>query len=90
MCLAKSSFGVGVLGRVVAFVLAFSFLGLTQTQAQQSVSSDSDRGSAAIGHYARARALIIEALAEFELGKRLAESMPSTKIIVFSGCDDFE
>ena len=25
-----------------------------------------------------------------ELGKRLAESMPSTKIIVFSGCDDFE
>lgn len=25
-----------------------------------------------------------------ELGKRLSESMPSTKIIVFSGCDDFE
>jgi tRNA U55 pseudouridine synthase TruB len=25
-----------------------------------------------------------------ELGKRLAETMPSTKIIVFSGCDDFE
>lgn len=25
-----------------------------------------------------------------ELGKRLSASMPSTKIIVFSGCDDFE
>ena len=73
MCSAKSSVGVGIVGRVVAFVLAFSFLGLTQAQAQQSISSDSERGGAAIGHYARSRALIIEALAEFELGKRLAD-----------------
>ena len=74
MCLANSRVvGVGIRGRFVAFVLAFLFLGLTQIQAQQGVPSDSERGNAAIGHYARARALIIEALAEFELGKRLAD-----------------
>lgn len=54
---------------VLAFLcVSFGFFGVADAQSYAS----SERSAAALGHYARARAMLIEALAEFEEGKRLA------------------
>lgn len=42
-------------------------------QAREKLVNGSERESAAIGHFARARALLIEAIAEFELGKSISD-----------------
>lgn len=55
---------------VTCQVAAFS-VGASEAQAQQQYASK-NRTSAALGHYARARAMLVEALAEFEQGRKYA------------------
>ncbi|MCC6934033.1 MAG: hypothetical protein IT292_12415 [Deltaproteobacteria bacterium] len=60
-----------------SFLLALLIINLTIAEIsisqQSTITGESERGSAAIGHYARSRSLLVEALAEFELGRRLAD-----------------
>lgn len=55
---------------VVVVSLAL-LIGATQVSAQSFASAE--RRSIAVGHYARARALLVEALAEFERGRHVAQ-----------------
>ena len=58
-----------------ALILGIFFVCEPQLAMAQQYSSryaSVERTSAARGHYARARALLVEALAEFEQGRRLA------------------
>ena len=51
----------------IAIVLAIPSAGLADQVASE------ERAAAAVGHYARARAMVVEALAEFEEGRKLAQ-----------------
>ncbi len=55
---------------VTCQVAAFG-IGASEAQAQQQYASK-NRTNAALGHYARARAMLVEALAEFEQGRKYA------------------
>ncbi len=48
----------------------FSFASLNEAEAQRYASKE--RSNVAVGHYARARTMMVEALKEFEQGRRLA------------------
>lgn len=66
-------------GKRAIFVLAVSLAGgLGQTAEAQEFNGPASEQEAAraIGHYARARSLLIAALREFDIGRRVAE--PST------------
>lgn len=62
---------VSLKGALVLGCGAASFAGFAQTAAADQYAS-SERSAAAVGHYARARAMLVEALAEFEAGRRIA------------------
>ncbi len=44
-----------------------------EAQAREKIVNNSERDTIAIGHYSRARALLIEAIAEFEIGKTVSD-----------------
>lgn len=55
-----------------AAVLFCSVSGVNAQDVPSEIGAKSNRGAAAIGHYSKARALLIEAIREFEEGKRIA------------------
>lgn len=57
---------------MLSFCAVFGGIGLSPDLALGQAAASPDRGSAARGHYARARALLVEALEEFEQGRKLA------------------
>ena len=59
--------GLGILALIPAFVSAG---GVSVARADEYAAKE--RSNAAIGHYARARAMLVEALAEFEQGRKYA------------------
>lgn len=69
-CGATATYGVNLLSKF-AFPLLVNLALVVGVEAQQYGASP-ERTAAALGHYARARALLVEALAEFEQGKKLA------------------
>lgn len=54
------------------FLALLLFLVLVSQVKAQGLYASEERRAAAVGHYARARSLLLEALAEFERGRRIA------------------
>ncbi|MDR2338346.1 MAG: hypothetical protein LBE20_06880 [Deltaproteobacteria bacterium] len=69
----SKTFNSSFLTFTFSLFIFFASHNLATAQTREKLVNNSERDTAAIGHFSRARALLIEALAEFELGKTISD-----------------
>jgi hypothetical protein len=69
----RKTFNSNFLTFIFSLCVFFVNSDLATAQAREKLVNNSERDTAAVGHFSRARALLIEALAEFELGKTMSD-----------------